>query len=116
MSDVRNLDLDAAEAEYIARSNGVGPTLTKRGKVYQLPPELNGDMLFALADIQGKSMTEQAVVIPRILESMLGTEVFAELRQENLSLREIMAILNGVPEMYGESLGELQGSPGPSEE
>jgi hypothetical protein len=102
MSDAPSLDLDAARAAR-AETRGDPPTVVLAGETFTLPPEMPMRYMWTLLD--GDDMAALKVLFDGQLDRFLACDLTRE---------DLLALLDGVPHLYGLRPGELSASDGSS--
>jgi hypothetical protein len=102
-----DIDLDQLEAARLETVNGDAPTVTFRGEVYSLPPELPFGFFLDLGAMQ-KDPERAFEVMSKMIDDLFG-EQRDDFLAANPSFPTIQAVMENVPNLYGMS-GESSAS------
>jgi hypothetical protein len=102
-----DIDLDQLEAARLETVNGDAPTVTFRGEVYSLPPEVPFGFFLDLGVVQ-KDPERAIDVMNKMVDDLFG-ERRDDFLAANPSFPTIQAVMENVPKLYGMS-GESSAS------
>lgn len=106
------IDLDAARRAREDKGRGPGPTVTFRGKTFQLPAEVPYGVYRTLAQLSEAKETDAraGLMVGDLIEGFFGEKQWAEFEALGPSLDDVVTIFQRVFEGYSVTLGESQAS------